>query len=392
MLLKIELENFFSIKDRVTLDFRAGNINTAKSRELKDNVIDWNGQKVLKTIGLFGQNASGKSNIVKAINFCCRMVFESHLYNENTVFGFQPFKFDGWSSKPSSFLVDFVCDGIEYEYSFSLTKSEIISESLFYYPNKRRAKIFVRQIDGYSYGEGVIPRAKDVELNTSRKNLYLSRASSMNREFAKTIFNYFYNSFILGIVPINSEITEQLFTKYKKVILEALSVCDCDICNIELRKNKDVIQFLTYHKTAPEIPFDMAGEESAGTSMLFCVLLLLLDVVKNKKSLMLDEFDISLHTLLADFILDFIHASESSQLLFTTHNTNLIDTDRLRKDQIVFVNKKSDGSTDVYSLYDFKDFRDNMDAEKSYKQGRFDAVPIVGTSVGSLKKLLEEIK
>ncbi len=388
MLLKIEIENFFSIKERITLDFRAGNINSAKSRELADNVMDWHGQKVLKTIGLFGQNASGKSNIAKAINFCCSLIFTSHLHNENTVFAFTPFKFDGWSRKPSSFLVDFVCDDIEYEYSFSLTQTEILSESLYYYPNKRRAKVFARQGERYTYGEGIIARAKDVEINTSNKNLFLSRASSMNRDIAKKIFNYFCNSFILGLVPIDSQNAEQYFNKYKPVILEALSVCDSDICDIVFQNNK----FLTYHKSSPKIAFDMMSEESAGTQRLFGIMLLLLDVVKRRKSLMLDEFDISLHTLLADFILDFVHASDGAQFLFTSHNTNLIDTSRLRKDQIVFVNKKSDGSTEVYSLYDFKDFRDNMDAEKSYKQGRFDAIPIVGTSVSNLKRLLEETK
>ena len=69
MLLKIEIENFFSIKERITLDFRAGNINSAKSRELADNVMEWNGQKILKTIGLFGPNASGKSNLINVFRF-----------------------------------------------------------------------------------------------------------------------------------------------------------------------------------------------------------------------------------------------------------------------------------------------------------------------------------
>ena len=134
----------------------------------------------------------------------------------------------------------------------------------------------------------------------------------------------------------------------------------------------------------------MASEESNGTQKLFGVLLRLLDVVKNKKALMIDEFDIYLHTLLADFLLDLIHASSHSQFMFTSHNTNLIDMNRLRKDQILFVNKKDDGSTEVYSLFDFKDFRENMNAEKGYIQGRFDAIPIVRSSVDKLVKLLED--
>ena len=410
MLLKIELENFFSIKEKVSIDFRAGNINTKQVRMLTHNVMEWDGQTILKSVGLFGPNASGKSNIVKAISFCCRLILESHAHNENTVFNFQPFKFDGWDKKPSRFLVDFVCDDVEYEYSFALTRTEILEESLYYYPKKRRAKLFSRQGEEFSFAEGAIPRAKDVAFNTSRKNLFLSRASSMNRELAQRLYQYFLTTFLLGLVPLSDSSIEELFVKYKQVVLEALNVCDSDICNIELRKEKaqqlsinfgesaspaqvqdvEIVKFLTYHKFAPQIPFDMATEESNGTRQLFGVLLRLLDVVRNKKALMIDEFDLSLHTLLADFILDLIHASSHSQLLFTSHNTNLIDVSRLRKDQILFVNKKEDGSTEVYSLFDFKEFRENMDAEKGYKQGRFDAIPIVNSSVSSLKQLLED--
>ena len=151
----------------------------------------------------------------------------------------------------------------------------------------------------------------------------------------------------------------------------------------------DVLRFKTYHRNQKDIMFDMDMEESNGTRKLFQILIRLLDVVKNKKSIMMDEFDMGLHTRLADFILDLIHASESSQLLFTSHNTNLIDVKRLRRDQIVFVNKSEQGATEVYSLYDFKDFRENMDAEKGYIQGRFDAVPYVDSSVSSIKQLLE---
>ena len=128
MILKIEIENFYSIRDLLRIDFRAANINTALSRKLKHNVMMWNEVPILKSVGLFGPNASGKSNILKAINFCCRLILNSHLNNEGTVFDFEPFKFDGWQNNPSRFLIDFVCNDVEYEYSFILTKEKIISE------------------------------------------------------------------------------------------------------------------------------------------------------------------------------------------------------------------------------------------------------------------------
>lgn len=408
MILKIEFENFFSIRDLVRIDFRAANINTALARELGHNVMDWNGVPVLKSVGLFGPNASGKSNILKAIDFCCRMILNSHLYNEGAVFNFEPFKFDGWQDKPSKFLIDFVCEGIEYEYSFELTKTKIISESLYHYPVGRRAKVFLRDIDGkYSFGTGVISKPSDVVLNTSDKNLFLSRASSMNREIPQKLYRYFLNHFLLGLVNVNELMVLDSFNTYKKVILKALEICDTDITDIEARKEQvpspvaipgqgelsftlvDVLKFKTFHRNQKDVMFDLDLEESSGTRKLFQILIRLLDVVKNKKSIMMDEFDMGLHTRLADFILDLIHASEGSQLLFSSHNTNLIDVKRLRRDQIVFVNKSEDGATEVYSLYDFKDFRENMDAEKGYIQGRFDAVPYVDSSVDSIKQLLE---
>lgn len=408
MILKIEFENFFSIRDRIRIDFRAANINTTLARELSHNVMEWKGVPVLKSVGLFGPNASGKSNILKAITFCCRMILDSYLHNEGVTFNFEPFKFDGWQKKSSKFLIDFVCENVEYEYAFELTRERILSESLYYYPVGRRAKVFVRDANGkYSFGTGVMVKPSDVVTNTSEKKLFLSCASSMNREIAQKLYRYFMNQFLLGLVNVNDMMVLDSFNTYKRVILKALEISDTDITDIEARKEQipapvaipgqpelsyklvDVLRFKTYHRNQKDVMFDMDMEESNGTRKLFQILIRLLDVVKNKKGIIMDEFDMGLHTRLADFILDLIHASESSQLLFTSHNTNLIDVRRLRRDQIVFVNKTEEGTTDVYSLYDFKDFRENMDAEKGYLQGRFDAVPYVDSSVLSIKQLLE---
>ena len=279
---------------------------------------------------------------------------------------------------------------------------------MYYYPFGRRAKIFVRNSDGkYSFGTGGISKPADVVLNTSNKNLFLSRASSMNREIAQKLYRYFMNQFLLGLVNVNDKMILDGFNTYKDVILKALEVCDTDITDIEVRKEQipapvmvpgqgdvsfklvDVLKFKTFHRNNKDVMFDLDLEESSGTRKLFQILIRLLDVVKNRKSIMMDEFDLGLHTRLADFILDLIHASDGSQLLFSSHNTNLIDVKRLRRDQIVFVNKSEYGATEVYSLYDFKDFRENMDAEKGYIQGRFDAVPYVDSSVDSIKQLLE---
>ena len=415
MILEIRLENFFSIKDEILLDFRAAKINTEGAKALPENIIDYNGQKVLKSIGLFGANASGKSNILKALKFCSQVILDSHQYNEGTVFGFTPFRFDGFINKPSAFSIDFFHDGIEYEYSFTLTTTEILKESLYHYPNGRRAKVFIRdetvgtdKSKIYSFADGVISRPMDVATNTSKKTLFLSRASQMDRELGKIIYKYFLNDFIIGFAPLDFRtlglnITKKLFAQNKDLILHALSICDSDISDVSFIQEKKIaahtghslqngietaFTFNTFHKAAPDISFDLLSEESSGTTQLFSMLFFLLDAVKNGKTFVLDEFDLSLHTKLAEFVIDLFHVGSSAQFLFTTHNTNLIDVKRFRRDQILFTNKKNDSSTELYSLFDHKDFRENMDAQKGYLQGRFDAIPIVDNSSASIKKLI----
>ena len=416
MILEIRLENFFSIKDEITLDFRAAKRNSKNEElSLSRNVIDYKGEKILKCIGLFGANASGKSNILKAIDFCQHLILDSHQYNEGKIFDFAPFKFEGYANKPSIFSIDFIHNDIEYEYSFTLTTTEILKESLYYYPNERRVKVYtrdetkgVKKQEIYNFADGLIPRPLDIAINTSKKTLFLSRASQMDREIGKKLYNFFRHNFMLGFIPLNKNETaintiKNLFTQNKNLILHALSICDSDILDIKIIHDKamvysgytqgqeiDTLKFKTYHKAAPSISFDLFSEESGGTIQLFLMLFFLLDVVKNEKVFLLDEFDLSLHTKLADFVIDFFHAGSSAQFLFTSHNTNLINVKRLRRDQILFANKKDDGSTELYSLYDYKDFRENMDAEKGYLQGRFDAIPIVDTSFAALRKLLED--
>lgn len=119
-------------------------------------------------------------------------------------------------------------------------------------------------------------------------------------------------------------------------------------------------------------------------------MLTIMDIVKNNKILLIDEIEESLHPKIIEYIFNFFRASKSAQLLCTTHNTKFLDLKKMRKDQIYFVNKKEDASTEVYSLYDYSDFRDTMDLEKAYLQGRFDAVPIVSDSLEMLKGIFNE--
>jgi len=418
MVLEIRLENFFSIKDEIVLDLRAGNINTQKTKALTNNIFEFNKDKVIKTIAMYGANASGKSNIIKTIRFCNSIIFNSHNNNENVIFNFKPFKFNSYSKKPSNYFIRFVSNNIEYEYSFSLFQNGILKESLFYYPKGRKSKIFTRdeslgelKKDKYSFGS-VIKRPMDVAENTSNKTLYISRASQMDREIPKEIFKYFNEKFILGYRGLNTLSVELLFKQHKEILIEALKMADSDIVDIkitkELHKVKNLqadfaknqasivdseeaqLKITTFHRASPKIGFDFETEESEGTKKLFYIMLTIIDIIKNDKILIVDEIEDSLHTNIIEYIIELFNISKQAQLIYTTHNTKLLNLNKLRKDQIFFVNKKDDASTDLYSLYDYSDFRDTMDVEKAYLQGRFDAIPFINDSVKSLKSIINE--
>jgi uncharacterized protein len=419
MVLEIRLANFFSVKDEVVLDFRAASLNSANAKVLWKNtfVLD-NRATLLKTLVVYGANASGKSNIIRAIRFCHALIITSHNHNENTVFNFQPFKFDGFTKKLSTYFIRFVVDGIEYEYLFSLSSSSVVTESLHFYPKGRIKEIFTRderrgktKKEKYTFTD-VIKRPMDVAENTSDKTLYISRASQMDRDIAKLVFNYFHRGFILNYLGFGVSAIENISNQNKKQLIEALKIADSDIEDVKIKvlkkpaKNiladltnmtlkveevvQDHIQIKTYHKNNPGVAFDFLSEESQGTIKLFFIMLTLLDVVKNNKVLLIDEIEESLHPKIIEYIFNLFRAGERAQLLCTTHNTGFLDLKKFRKDQVYFANKKPDGSTDLYSLYDYSDFRDTMDLEKAYLQGRFDAVPIVNDSLEQLKQLLHE--
>lgn len=381
MVLEIRLSNMFSFRDEVTLDLQAAKIQTKKARELEGNLFSVDGEQMLKSVALFGANASGKSNVIKAIRACVNMVRSSHNYNVDTRFAISPFKFEDYANKPSSFYIRFLLNGVEYEYSFSFMHDEIITETLFYYPNARKSLVFSRdesrgteKKDIYEF-KTVIKRPFDVADNTSKKTLYISRASQMDREIAQKIFLFFCNDIVLDYQVANIDSLDNLFKERKEQMLEVLRTADSDIVDFKIQNNA----ITTFHRTNPSVAFDFETEESEGTKTLFRMMVRVIGIIHEGKMLLVDEIDNSLHTQLVEFVIGMFNHSDHAQLIYTTHNTHLLNTDFQRRDQVYFVNKREDGSSDLYSLFDFKDFRDTLDMEKAYLQGRFDAIPYIST-------------
>lgn len=342
-------------------------------------------------MGLFGSNAAGKSNIIKALSFCRQLVLTSHLYNEDDILDFEPFKFD--SDNPSEFYINFITGDIEYEYTFHLYQGRITFEELYYYPKKRKAKVFTRETPfSYSHRKGTIERPTEIEANTGPKTLFVSRASSMNRPIAQAIYRFFKNEIVIGADTTSlTHLEKKEFEENKDVLLRALEVSDSDIVDIRLTELKPgVPSLLSFHKENPEIPFYFEKEESDGTKRLFALMLMMLRKSLEGASIFLDEFDLKLHVRLAEFLLDMIRASRGAQLVFTSHNPSLIDTSKLRHEQIVFVNKQSNGNSEFVPLSDYQGIGKNTDIRKAYLQGRFDAVPYIGDIYPLLSELINK--
>ena len=352
---------------------------------LKNHFFECGDEKLLKTVVIYGANASGKSNIIKAVRTCLKLILNSHNHNEDTVFNFEPFKFAD-NEKLSRFDIRFLIDGIEYEYSFSLTNTEIFTESLYFYPHGKKALVFTRdetkgknKKDIYSFGRR-IKRPLDVAESTSRKTLFISRASQMDRDIAKKVFTYLKNKVILDYADYSPFVVEESLKNNKEALLRLLKVAGSDIVDIKLKKRDEASSELlirTYHRQKPSVAFDFDAEESNGTKVLFKLMLAVLTVVKDGGLLLVDEMENSLHVKLIEYILNLVNNSDSAQLIFTTHNTYLLNLKKFRKDQVYFVNKDVKGSSDLYSLYDFKDVKDGLDIEKAYLQGQFDAIPYI---------------
>lgn len=379
MVITLKVKNFFSLRDDAVLDFTVDSSSRKNMDSLIDNLIDFNGDKFVNIIGLFGGNAAGKSNIIKTMAFCRNLILNSHLSNEGDELDFQPFKFE--KDKPSEFYMDFVADGVEYEYSFSIKDGKIIAESLYHYPNRRRAKVFVREAgNSYSYGKGLIPRPAEIEANTGSKTLFLSRASSMNRAIPKTVYNFFHQRVMTEIEGFNlTDVKREDFEECRPILLKALEVSDSDI--IDIRWDETVaghMRLLSFHKEDPTVPFDFDKEESEGTKRLLFILMVLLKKQHGGCTVFFDEFDLKLHLYLAEFILDAVRATKNMQFIFTSHNPMLLDTTKLRPEQIVMVTKHANGNSEFIPLSDYDGIERIPDLRMAYLQGRFDGVPYIG--------------
>lgn len=416
MLIEFSVGNYKSFKKIVTFSMVAANLKSKNKQLDVDNVFKYKSNlDLVKTAAIYGSNASGKSNFIKAFVFMRHFIINSSKETQATEeIEVENFKLcSSTENKESYFEAIFVIDEIRYRYGFELDKDSIKSEWL-YRAKVREAKLFHRE-NGEIIPTGVFPEGKDLIEKTRENALFLSVCAQWNGELSKQILKWFKGC---GVISGLNDFGYRPFTvkqienpTYKAKILGFIKEFDFGISELKverssvtqdslpkdfpkelkkliLEKGVEKTTIATTHKKfnkkneyIGEVLFDLDQNESDGTQKAFSFSGPLFDVLEKGLVLFVDELDARFHPIITHAIVTMFHDqrinTKNAQLIFVTHDTNLLDNNFLRRDQVWFMEKNKYGATDLYSLVDFK-VRNDASFEKDYISGKYGAIPFLG--------------
>lgn len=419
MIEEFSFGNFWSFKDIQTLNMTAAKIKSKNSQLDNINVFPINKDiSLLKAKAIYGANASGKSNVIKALVSFIRIIKDS-VKEEKALGLIDSFQLSTETENmPTFFQLIFRIGKTRYRYGFEADDKSIKSEWLFSTPNKREQPLFIREdkliveINQTHFEEGVMyqklfENSKDpIFTDTS---LFLTHLSStgfgkLSKQIIKTISSISIISGLghRGMYGIAGDSLSD--SVKKKFILDFLKKADIgidDLDNVEitnenlpdnledevkedLKKGKIVVSSRTKYnvelKSEGKSNFSFGMQESEGTKKMFELSPFIYRSLKEGTPLLIDEFDSRFHPLLTKKIVELYNSigNKKAQLIFTTHDTNLLSSDLLRRDQIDFVEKDKYGASHLYTLVEIKGVRNDASFEKDYIQGKYGAIPFLG--------------
>jgi uncharacterized protein len=419
MLVEFKVKNFRSFRDEQVLSLVASKDKTLVNTHTISSGIA-SVPLLLRSAVIYGANASGKSNLIKALQYMRAVVIESAtLIQPGQAFAIQPFMLDSDSkNQPSEFEVTFLLAGVRYQYGFTMTPQRILSEYLLVYKAFKPQRWFDRHFDPvakqdvYEFGPG-FKGAKSVWEGATRANsLFLSMAVQLNSETLRPVFDWFVNKLVIfnEQAPLNPHISVQMLKQEggRKEICNFLSAADMSIADIDIETRRvpgqrvhfDLVagktevrteeveenQLRFHHVTEQGKAVFELMDESNGTRNLLFLAGPVLEILRNGLTLVIDELDTSLHTLLVRELVRFFHRVDmntgNAQLIFTTHDTSLLDAaDLFRRDQVWLVEKKSDQSSLLIGLSEFSP-RKNEALERGYLIGRYGGIPFFNHTFG----------
>lgn len=417
MLLEFRVKNFRSFKDEQTFSLVAS--STEKS--LPDNVLKQDGYEAVKTAAIYGANASGKSNLIKAIAYFKDVVKQSTRPEPGAKIYRDVFAFDSkCSQEPTQFEIIFFLNGYRFQYGFSFNAEMILEEWLYAFPYGKSKRFpygksqtwFSRQFNGkqqdYTWNRPntYLTGIEQIRKNTLPNALFLSKAAQENIKPLKEVYLWLVHS--LRIVPsvdrLRSVTAEMLFQsdneKLRKMIITCLQDADFGITDVRIQKREFDNLNVHFPKDMPEIikkdflnefQYEIAfvhdanesislsfEEESEGTRRFFKLLGPVLETLALGHTVFIDELESSLHPHLVKTLLRLFNESRQfkGQVVFTTHDTTQLDSSVLRRDQIWFTEKDQSGASTLYPLSDYMP-RKEEPLEKGYLSGRYGAIPIL---------------
>jgi AAA15 family ATPase/GTPase len=403
MLLAFTVGNFLSFKDKKTLNLEA----TSITEHIETNIIQTERYDLLKGAVIYGANAGGKSNLIKAMSTMRRIVLHSVEFASTKKLDITPFLLNTETEKsPSFFEVLFLIDDVRYRYGFEIDNTNIKAEWLFETRKKAEKPLFIREDDAIEVMKS-FPEGENLEEKTRDNTLFLSVVDQFNGKTAREIIQWF-TDFIVASGLSHEGYKDATFSmlkdeRQKSSLMQFYSNLDLGFEDITIEKSLKEKQSLlsiesfdikTTHKKynndnqiSGDVKFDLFNQESAGTNKIFNISGSVFDTLKIGGILIVVELDSSLHPLLTLAITKLFNSTEynpkNAQLIFATHDTNLLHYGNCRRDQIYFVEKDNYEASDLYSLVEYKEdgdkaVRKDRSFEKDYIQGRYGAIPFIG--------------
>lgn len=421
MLLEFNFSNYLSFKDPTTLSM----IGIKSFKELEDtNIIRVSDKlKLLKSAIFYGNNASGKSNLIKAFSLMKHLVihsFRDALMEEKIPT--TKFLLNTTSEKkPTEFEMAFILNNIKYRYGFEIEEEKITSEWLFHTTSKE-VPLFTRENGKFYINKSSFSEGLKLETKTKDNVLFLTLAAHFDGTISNSVINWFKKINVINGIhdtghkeyTINKLKEDKTFQKWTNDFIRFLEISKITIAEKEIlepdfetlkyqKKDKELIKLLTSthkiqskqpkrkriitwhrkyddnHLLVDTVPFLFDHQESEGTKKLIYLLGPWYDTLKNGKILVVDELDSRLHTNIAKQLIKFFHHQNNSnaQLIVAVHDTNILSREIFRRDEIWFIEKNQFGASHLYSLGDFKSekVRKKSAFDKNYTQGKYGAIP-----------------
>ena len=416
MIIEFSTRNFRSLRDATSLSFAASPDSTLAETHCVETGIK-SVPRLVRAAAIYGANASGKSNLIFALETMIQLVQKSTALSETQFAEFYtPFTLDAeFAREPTEFEVNLVISGVRFEYGFSYDRQRIRGEWLTVYRTGKGQRWFERtwnshsnQDDWASFSTHFTGPKETWRKATRPSALFLTTAAQLNSELLKPLIDWFADGHIVlnagGAVNLGYTLQRFEESGFKERVLELLRAADLHIADIRIEKmsgqqvnlsfepgklamisarEQEIPEFTYCHQVPGGEPvwFDRRFE-SAGTQRLLAYIGPLLNAIETGKLLVIDEVDSSLHPMVTRFVISLMHdpvvSKRGAQLWVTTHDTSLLDTGVMRRDEFWFVEKDMDQASHLIPLTDFSPRR-NEALERGYLRGRYGGVPFISS-------------